>query len=212
MSRTDDEREATGSRAEGLPACPACGASARRARARFCATCGRNLRARGYRPADGLRASYRWQTGPELSRPGREAAGTPSGVPRSERLSAAPRPRPRAADANPRPRRDEIARPRPDETSRRARLTSPNRRPRAHRRNAPTARAYVLMAYALVPFVGIVLCPAAVVCGAVGLRRAGRERHPAAAREAGQSIVYAVLLTGAQALLWLISFGLTGWP
>ena len=43
-----------------LPACPACGALARRAAARYCATCGRHLREREYSPADSLRASYRW--------------------------------------------------------------------------------------------------------------------------------------------------------
>lgn len=46
--------------AVGAPACPACGARARRAEARYCATCGRHLRERDYRPADALRASYRW--------------------------------------------------------------------------------------------------------------------------------------------------------
>jgi nitrate reductase NapE component/ribosomal protein L37E len=43
-----------------LPSCPACGAAARRASARYCATCGRHLREREYSPADRLRASYRW--------------------------------------------------------------------------------------------------------------------------------------------------------
>ncbi|MBD0325751.1 MAG: hypothetical protein ICV68_04935 [Pyrinomonadaceae bacterium] len=37
--------------------CPACGTTARRTSARFCATCGRTL-ADGYLPADSLRASY----------------------------------------------------------------------------------------------------------------------------------------------------------
>lgn len=43
-----------------LPSCPACGAPARRAAARYCATCGRGLRERDYTPTDRLRASYRW--------------------------------------------------------------------------------------------------------------------------------------------------------
>ncbi|HEX8128579.1 MAG TPA: hypothetical protein VF527_05705, partial [Pyrinomonadaceae bacterium] len=41
--------------------CPACGATARRATAHFCATCGRGLRQRTYAPADSLLASYHQQ-------------------------------------------------------------------------------------------------------------------------------------------------------
>ena len=189
MSRTDDREAAARERGERVPACPACGARARREGARFCSTCGRSLRERGYRPADGLRASYRWQTAAELSRRGREGAGPRGFARNSERLSAALRPRPRA-----------------DEISRRARLTSANRRPRAARRNGPTESAYVLITYALMPYVGVVFCPAAAVCGAVGMRRARRERHPAAEREAEQSVAYAILLFGAQALLWGFMF------
>lgn len=48
-----------------LPACPACGATQRRAGARFCATCGRGLARgdEGYFPSDTLRASYHLQHG-----------------------------------------------------------------------------------------------------------------------------------------------------
>ena len=48
------------SSATALPSCPACGAQARRASARYCGCCGRHLRERDYCPADSLRASYRW--------------------------------------------------------------------------------------------------------------------------------------------------------
>ena len=41
--------------------CPACGATARRAKAEFCATCGRSLSLDSYLPADALRASYHLQ-------------------------------------------------------------------------------------------------------------------------------------------------------
>jgi len=210
MSRTDDTEATASERAQGLPACPACGARARRDGARFCATCGRSLRERGYRPADGLRASYRWETAAELSRRSRDGAG-PRGCARSsERLSSAPRPQPRA-DENSRARREEVARAWPDGASRRVRLTSANRRPRTARRNPPTEHAYVLLAYALMPWVGVFFCPAAAACGAAGLRRARRERHPAAEREAEQSIVYAILLFGTQALLWGFMFLIPVW-
>ena len=61
------------------------------------------------------------------------------------------------------------------------------------------------------PCVGVFFCPAAIACGAVGMRRARRERHPAAEREAEQSIVYAILLFGAQALLWGFMFLVPVW-
>lgn len=51
---------------EAARACPACGATQRRAAARFCATCGRGLAGRSdddYVPADTLRASYHLQQG-----------------------------------------------------------------------------------------------------------------------------------------------------
>jgi ribosomal protein L37E/nitrate reductase NapE component len=54
MGHTDEQL------ATELPSCPACGARAHRASARYCATCGRGLRERDYSPADLLRASYRW--------------------------------------------------------------------------------------------------------------------------------------------------------
>ncbi|HLL74523.1 MAG TPA: hypothetical protein VK421_04610 [Pyrinomonadaceae bacterium] len=141
------------------PSCPACGARARRASARYCATCGRHLRERDYSPADGLRASYRW---PSITPP---------------------------------PARRAPARP----------------EPRWGRRNEQTARGYVFLAYAFVPFVGIVFCACAVACcaaGACDARRSGRAREAAEAR---RGVAYAVLLAGAQVLLWLFVFTLPVW-
>ena len=82
-----DEDEATRERAPedlvaiGERVCPACGASARRADAGFCATCGRTLADEdGYRPADALRASYHLQrrrfTPPLAPRPLKDACAT----------------------------------------------------------------------------------------------------------------------------------------
>ena len=136
------------------PACPACGARSRRAAARYCATCGRSLRERGYSPADSLRASYRW---PNIT----------------------PRPAPRAhATADPLWRH----------------------------RNEQTARGYVFLAYALVPFVGVVFCACAVVCCAAGLREARRGGRAGEAGAARRGVAYAVLLAGVQTFIWLVAF------
>jgi len=63
MNRTNEETHAEepGGREPVAVNCPACGAAARRASARFCATCGRGLRERAYAPADSLLASYHQQ-------------------------------------------------------------------------------------------------------------------------------------------------------
>jgi hypothetical protein len=219
-------------------ACPACGAVARRASARYCATCGRGLGERDYRPAESLRASYRWQ------RPGPPAPSINSHAPRRD----SPAPPSRDSLVSPSrdslsPRRAAVSRPREVRRTfgascsreafgtreafgawevsraREARRAAPSLfgrtragRGDAARRNAETERAYALLAYALCsPFLGVLLCPWAIACGAAGLRRARRERHPAAAREAERSVVYGILLFGAQALLWELVFLAPGW-
>ncbi|HYY94928.1 MAG TPA: hypothetical protein VE713_10445, partial [Pyrinomonadaceae bacterium] len=53
--------------AAGAHACPACGARARRAGARYCSTCGQSL-GDEYFPTDSLRASYRFERVPPQAR------------------------------------------------------------------------------------------------------------------------------------------------
>jgi hypothetical protein len=64
MNQTHEQlrgEEASRRREASAVSCPACGATARRAAAHFCATCGRGLRQRTYAPADSLLASYHQQ-------------------------------------------------------------------------------------------------------------------------------------------------------
>jgi len=143
-----------GTPAAELPACPACGERARRASARYCATCGRHLRERDYTPTDALRASYRW-----------------------------PRIAPRVAYSDP------------------AQVAAAWRH-----RNDQMARGYVFLAYALIPFVGVVFCVCAFACCAAGLRDARLNRRAAEAVEARRGVVFAVLLAGAQTFIWLVAF------
>jgi ribosomal protein L37E len=150
-----DEQQARATVAVGLPSCPACGARALRAAARYCATCGRGLRERDYRPADRLRASYRW---PSITQPP-------------------------------------------------ARRALPVRPAASWRhRNEQTARGYVFLAYALLPFVGVVFCACAVACCTAGLCEAMRAKQTAAEFEARRGLAYTVLLAGAQAFIWLVAF------
>jgi hypothetical protein len=119
--------------------CPACGASQRRAAARFCATCGRELRA-----------------------------------------AAASSPHPRAM-------------------------------PLDRNANGAATTALAFVTYSLVPYLGILFCPGALVMGGVGLLRAQRAPHLGGRRAAATSIVLGVVVLGAQIFLWWILYKIPEW-
>ena len=78
-------------------------------------------------------------------------------------------------------------------------------------RNEQTARGYVFLAYSLLPFVGVIFCACAVACCAAGLRDAKINKCVAEVAVARRGFAYAVLITGAQALLWLFVFTIPIW-
>lgn len=144
--------------------CPACGASARRASARFCHTCGRRFAVDlTYVPTDALRASYHLQQSPSALRVKHKPF---------QRL-----PRSRAAHAN-------------------------SRAPRASSGNPLAALALASVAYALIPFLGILFCPGAITFGCWGVTRAGRLPNGDGHRAALFSICAGMLILVAQLLLW----------
>ena len=160
-----------------LPACPACGARARRAGARYCSTCGRGLDT-DYCPTDSLRASYRFERLPP-------AADS------------------RYAARGPRPRRGRT----PAARVRVKRGIMPTRNAGDA---AATARAFVT--YALVPYLGILFCPGALLLGFVGLLRPGRGRRGARARrDSAVSFALGLLLLCAQLVLWWILYKVPEW-
>ena len=72
---------------------------------------------------------------------------------------------------------------------------------------ASTARAFVT--YALVPYLGILFCPGALLLGFVGLVRA---RHRARARrDSALSFALGLLLLCAQLVLWWILYKVPEW-
>lgn len=161
--------------------CPACGATARRAAARFCATCGRRLADESYFPTDALLASYHQQRQ-------RPVLGEGAAKKVDERTRAVFR----KADARGR-------------TAARAdMLFEKNLNNAAH-----TAAAFVV--YALVPYLGILFCPGALVMGGVGLLRARRAPHLGGQRTSMTSIVLGLLLFVAHLLLWWILFKVPEW-
>jgi hypothetical protein len=168
-------------------ACGACGTRARRAEARFCATCGRALGG-GYFPSESLRASYRFE-------------------------------RPRVAY------RTEAAR-RSESPGRSGAWRSP-RRVALRRRvgwglteggdmirggeSEAASTAFAFVTYALVPYLGILFCPGALVFGGLGLVRAWRTPRPGHARAAALSLALALLVLCAQLFLWWILYKVPEW-
>lgn len=164
--------------------CPACGTLMRRAEARFCATCGRALAGAdgSYLPSDSLRASYHLQ--------GRRGAET-----LASRLRATEQARP--------------------ETKLTTGGGSAQGGARAdlfeHNRNGASTTALAFVTYSLVPYLGILFCPGALLLGGVGLLRALRSPHLGGRRASVMSIVYGVLITGAQIFLWWILYKVPEW-
>jgi hypothetical protein len=74
---------------------------------------------------------------------------------------------------------------------------------------AATAMAFVT--YALVPYLGILFCPGALVFGGVGLVRAWRAPPPRQARAAALSLALGLLVLCAQLLLWWILYKVPEW-
>jgi ribosomal protein L37E len=155
--------------ADALPVCPACGTRARRAAARYCATCGRNLQEHAYLPADTLRASYHHQH------------SHPPFMPGHAEHDACIRPPVRAASA-------------------RARF-----RPATARSDPATQLAGAFVTYALVPYLGILFCPGALVLSVIGCLRAPRRGH---ARAATRAVILACAVSGAQVFLWWLLYNI----
>ena len=157
-----------------LPACPACGARARRAGARYCSTCRRGLD-RDYCPTDSLRASYHFERVPP-------AADS------------------RYAARGPRPRRGRT----PAARVRVKREIMPTRNAGDA---AATARAFVT--YALVPYLGILFCPGALLLGLAGLLHA--RRASGTRRDSALVVTLGLLILCVQLLLWWIPYKVPEW-
>ena len=162
--------------AEAANACPACGSSARRAAARFCATCGHSL-GEDYFPTDSLRASYRFERRPAAALlPVMPHKGQAEGLRPSRSLT--------------RGRRDGM----------------PTRSI-----GGVTATARAFATYALVPYIGIIFCPGALLLGFVGYLRASRSQHPQGRREAVVSVAAGIVVLCAQVALWWVLYKVPEW-
>ena len=68
--------------------------------------------------------------------------------------------------------------------------------------NAAAGIALVLVFSALVPYIGILFCPLAIMAGGFGLFEARLMRRTGGARLSAYCIVFAFVIAGAQVLLW----------
>jgi hypothetical protein len=148
--------------------CPACGASARRSAARFCATCGRTLD-ESYLPADALRSSYYLQQ----QRPGKQS--------RQRTLTRDPHRAPAAPST------------------------------RAHNSNNASTTALAFVTYSLVPYLGILFCPGAIVMGGLGLLNWRRAPQRGGRRASYAGVILGLLILCVQILLWWILYKVPQW-
>jgi hypothetical protein len=81
------------------------------------------------------------------------------------------------------------------------------------RESGTTATAFAFVTYALVPYLGILFCPGALLFGGVGLVRAWRAPHGAraAVRSSALSIALGLLVLCVQLLLWWILYKVPEW-
>ena len=83
---------------------------------------------------------------------------------------------------------------------------------RAEQTNGLAATARAFATYSLVPYLGILFCPGAVVVGTVGVVRSYSSPQMAAARTACyQSTTIGVVVSVAQLLLWWILYRVPEW-
>jgi hypothetical protein len=77
--------------------------------------------------------------------------------------------------------------------------------------NGAAATAMAFVTYALVPYLGILFCPGALLFGGVGLVRAWRAPQAGHARAAVLSLALGLLVLCAQLLLWWILYKVPEW-
>jgi hypothetical protein len=154
-----------------LCACQSCGATARRAEARFCLSCGRTL-TESYRPADALRASYNATRRHSSSSASGGHEGRTSVKPLKNSMSS----------------------------------ISP-----ARNINGASTTALAFVTYALVPYLGILFCPGALLMGGVGLYNSYRAPERGGRRASYIGLLLGFLILCVQLFLWWILYKIPEW-
>jgi hypothetical protein len=79
------------------------------------------------------------------------------------------------------------------------------------RTDGAAATGLAFVTYALVPYLGILFCPGALVMGGVGLWRARRAPHAGGRRAAALSLLLGLVILCAQLLLWWVLYKVPEW-
>lgn len=85
-----------------------------------------------------------------------------------------------------------------------AKLPTPNR-------NGASTTALAFVTYSLVPYLGILFCPGAVLMGSIGLVRSLRVPQLGGRRASSASLVCGVVIFSVQILLWWILYKVPQW-
>jgi hypothetical protein len=72
-----------------------------------------------------------------------------------------------------------------------------------------TARAFAT--YSLVPYLGILFCPGAIMLGSIGMIRAHRNPQSVNRNSAATSLITGILVLAAQIVLWWILYKAPEW-
>jgi hypothetical protein len=78
-------------------------------------------------------------------------------------------------------------------------------------RNGAASSALAFAVYALVPYLGILFCPGAVLFGGVGLLRAWRSPQAGGRRDSALGLALGILIFCAQLALWWILYKVPEW-
>ena len=89
-------------------------------------------------------------------------------------------------------------------------------RPRAEfmsvkRENGAAATGLAFVTYALVPYLGILFCPGALVMGGLGLWRASRAPHAPGRRAAALCVTLGLVVLCVQLVLWWVLYKVPEW-
>ena len=78
-------------------------------------------------------------------------------------------------------------------------------------RNGASTTALAFTTYALVPFLGILFVPGAVLAGATGLVYSYYAPHRGGRRAALASVIFGLVILGVQVLLWWVIVNVPEW-
>lgn len=81
----------------------------------------------------------------------------------------------------------------------------------AQNRNGASTTALAFVTYALVPYLGILFCPGAMLMGSIGLVRSYRAPQQGGRRTSYTSIFLGLLILCVQIFLWWILYKVPQW-